>query len=196
MLWLRRSPRRLGHCMHLGDLVRLWLQSERRGIYIRMRMLPGGAEKMFPTRSVIIAIVGWLAYETRKLMPRLGFSGAAGSVPRGRCWGDVEARSSRPSLPPLRNTPPDVPFLDLGSGNSVPGKCRSVKSMLPVELLSLASESIFPHMAKGALPRISFRCPRPLTGQSLVELIMIIKHRTCAMPSCRFFLPATYFERR
>ena len=29
--------------------------------YVRMRMLPGGAEKMFPTRSVIIAIVGWLA---------------------------------------------------------------------------------------------------------------------------------------
>lgn len=25
---------------------------------VRMRMLPGGAEKMFPTRSVIIAIVG------------------------------------------------------------------------------------------------------------------------------------------
>ncbi len=31
--------------------------------WVRMRTLPGGAEKMFPTRSVIIAMVGCLAYQ-------------------------------------------------------------------------------------------------------------------------------------
>ena len=42
--------------------------------------------------------------------------------------------------------------------------------LLPVELLLLASGvNLSPHGQGGALPRISFRCPRFLTGQSLVD---------------------------
>ena len=110
------------------------------------------------------------------LMPRLVFSRPAGSAPRGRCGGVDEACSFERLhfLSPLEL--PNVPSgyassPSRTSGNSVPGKCRCVKGMLlPVELFVAGVRvNLSPHGQGGALPRISFRCPRLLTGQSLVE---------------------------
>ena len=85
---------------------------------------------------------------------------------------------------------------DIRYGISVPGKCSTGRRHdFPLSYCQWRQSQSFPTWPRGALPRISFRCPRLLTGQSHVELIMIIKRSTCAMPSCRFLLPATYFER-
>ena len=95
-------------------------------------------------------------------MPRLVFSGAVGSVPRGRCGGVGETCPSRPS--PLRNIPSNgylfiasITKMHCRNGNSVPGKCRRVKGIqcFPLSYCQMAAESIFPHMAKGgASPHI------------------------------------------
>ena len=90
-------------------------------------------------------------------MPRLVFSRPAGSAPRGPCGGLDEACSFErlhflSPLELLNILSGYASFPSRISGNSVPGKCRCVKGMLPpVELLSLASGvNLSPHGQGGA----------------------------------------------
>ena len=74
---------------------------------------------------------------------------------------------------------------DIRSDISVPGKCRSVKGMLPVELLSLAPESIFPHTAKeGASPHII-----PLSSSFDWSILYRIHNDHQALHMCNAVMP-------
>lgn len=103
-------------------------------------------------------------------MPRL-------AVPPGACRGGVAEWRVMPAHRRHHSSANEcllssITNMRYGSNSSIPGKCRiddSLRVGSAVELLSLAPEPIFPHMAKGRFPAYCSAVLSLLTGQFGVE---------------------------